>query len=186
MTLYDDLGVTPDADEVTIKKAYRKRAAKAHPDAGGSREEFEKVAQAKLILLDPRRRQRYDSTGEVDAAPDNELSEALNIAVTAIDNVLQVIEQRHADPCEFQILKDARTGLAQAIEMQQNVVRGLDTSIATIKKIASRMKSKLGKLNRFKPVFEARVGDFYRQKAAKTREIQTMKRAYDLLGEHEF
>ena len=81
MSLYSDLGVSPDADESTIKKAYRKCAAKAHPDAGGSREEFEKVAQARLILLDPRRRQRYDATGEADAAPDNELAEVLNVAV---------------------------------------------------------------------------------------------------------
>jgi hypothetical protein len=32
---YDVLGVPSDADEATIRKAYRRVAKKAHPDAGG-------------------------------------------------------------------------------------------------------------------------------------------------------
>jgi curved DNA-binding protein CbpA len=186
VSLYEDLGVSPDADDATIKRAYRKRAAKAHPDAGGSREEFEKVSKAKLILLDPRRRQRYDATGEADAAPDNELAEALNIAVSAIDNVLRVCERRHADPCEFQIVEDALTGLANDIEAQEAHIREIDKMITTLSRIAERMRSKSGKPNRLRPIFEARVGDKQREKAAKKRAIDLMKKAYEVLNEHEF
>ena len=121
MTLYSDLGVTPDADATTIRKAYRKRAAKAHPDAGGSREDFEKLTTAKLILLDPLRRQKYDATGETDASPDNEFAQVLQIAVAAIDGVLRSIESRRGDPCEFQIVKDARQRLKEDIASQESL-----------------------------------------------------------------
>ena len=33
---YDILGVMKDADDNTIKKAFKKAALKAHPDKGGS------------------------------------------------------------------------------------------------------------------------------------------------------
>ena len=35
MTHYDTLGVPKDADAATIKRAFKKKAAKAHPDRGG-------------------------------------------------------------------------------------------------------------------------------------------------------
>lgn len=43
---FDILGVDMDATYEEVKKAYRKKAAKAHPDAGGSHEEMVKVNAA--------------------------------------------------------------------------------------------------------------------------------------------
>jgi curved DNA-binding protein CbpA len=43
---YDVLGVDPDADEATIKAAYKRRVKEAHPDHGGSAEEFQRVRTA--------------------------------------------------------------------------------------------------------------------------------------------
>jgi len=40
------LGVDEDADREEIKRAYRERLTEAHPDGGGSREEFERVRDA--------------------------------------------------------------------------------------------------------------------------------------------
>lgn len=62
--LYDTLGVPKDASEAQVKKAYRKKAAKAHPDAGGDADEFRKLTGAYLVLRDPARRDRYDRTGD--------------------------------------------------------------------------------------------------------------------------
>ncbi len=186
MTLYDDLGVDPSADEAAIKKAYRRRAATAHPDVGGSREEFDKISRAKLILLDPRRRQKYDETGEADVAPDNDLANAVEVAVASVDHVLRAIERKSADFCEFQIIKDAQIGLSQDIKKQQDEIRRLDKTVSDLKKIADRMKSKPGRINRLKPVFLARVGDREREKAAKKHAIEIMEKAYEILGDHEF
>jgi curved DNA-binding protein CbpA len=38
--LYAALGVARDADRADIRRAYRDKARSAHPDAGGSPEEF--------------------------------------------------------------------------------------------------------------------------------------------------
>jgi hypothetical protein len=68
---YQVIGVKENATEEQIKKAYRKKARKLHPDAGGDNEKFLKLQQAYEVLIDPARRRRYDETGEFDEGPVN-------------------------------------------------------------------------------------------------------------------
>jgi DnaJ-class molecular chaperone len=67
--LYEQLGVTRDAGEADIKKAYRKLAKELHPDRNkdnpAASERFSKVTQAYDILTDKDKRARYDR-GEID------------------------------------------------------------------------------------------------------------------------
>lgn len=62
---YKILGVTKDADEKDIKKAYRKLAVIHHPDKNPGDEQaearFKDVAEAYETLMDPQKRARYDS-----------------------------------------------------------------------------------------------------------------------------
>ena len=62
--LYKILGVAEDADEATIKKAYRKLAKQNHPDAtGGDKrktERFKEIGDAYGILGDKQKRSEYD------------------------------------------------------------------------------------------------------------------------------
>ena len=48
---YSILGIDKNFDEVSLKKAYLRKAMKTHPDRGGSSEEFQKVSIAYTILL---------------------------------------------------------------------------------------------------------------------------------------
>jgi len=48
---YNILGIDKNFDEVTLKKAYLRKAMKTHPDRGGTAEEFQKVSIAYTILL---------------------------------------------------------------------------------------------------------------------------------------
>lgn len=58
---YAVLGVTTDATEAQLKRAYRLGSLKAHPDrAGGSTTAFQLVALAFETLSDPEKRQLYD------------------------------------------------------------------------------------------------------------------------------
>lgn len=58
---YEVLGVPRDADDATIKKAYRKAASQHHPDKkGGDAETMKKVNDAYAVLSNPTRRKAFD------------------------------------------------------------------------------------------------------------------------------
>ncbi|KAL3131807.1 hypothetical protein ABBQ38_007523 [Trebouxia sp. C0009 RCD-2024] len=66
---YDLLGVAHDADEPTIKKAYRKQALKWHPDRNPddvekAEKKFREIAAAYEVLADDEKRKLYDQFGE--------------------------------------------------------------------------------------------------------------------------
>lgn len=57
---YALLGVEPDADLDTIKRAYRKKAAESHPDRGGTHRRMLLLNEAWETLSDAGRRRLYD------------------------------------------------------------------------------------------------------------------------------
>lgn len=65
--LYSVLGVARDADEDTIKKAFRKLAVKYHPDKSpgkANEQKFKEINQAYEVLSDKTKRSLYDEFGE--------------------------------------------------------------------------------------------------------------------------
>ena len=70
---YETLGVNRDADEDTIKKAYRKLAMKYHPDRNPdskeSEEKFKEAKEAYEMLSDSQKRGAYDRFGHAGVDP---------------------------------------------------------------------------------------------------------------------
>ena len=70
---YEVLGVSKDSSDVEIKKAYRRKAMKYHPDQNRDNEEaeakFKEVNQAYEILSDEGKRSKYDRFGHAGVDP---------------------------------------------------------------------------------------------------------------------
>jgi molecular chaperone DnaJ len=86
---YELLGVTREASEVEIKKAYRKLAMEYHPDRNstpGAEARFKEITEAYEVLRDPQKRAAYDRYGKAGVGAGAgfnfhhvDLTEALNI-----------------------------------------------------------------------------------------------------------
>ena len=64
---YEVLGVSKDADDAALKKAYRMLAKKYHPDANPGDKQadaaFKEINEAYSVLSDPKKRAQYDQFG---------------------------------------------------------------------------------------------------------------------------
>ena len=63
---YEILGVSRDASQEEIQKAYRKLARKYHPDVNADKdaeEKFKEINEAHEVLKDPDKRSKYDTLG---------------------------------------------------------------------------------------------------------------------------
>ena len=64
---YEVLGVSRDADDATLKKAYKQVAKKYHPDMNPgdaeAEKKFKEASEAYAVLSDPEKRRQYDQFG---------------------------------------------------------------------------------------------------------------------------
>lgn len=184
--LYKMLGVKRGAKRADIRKAYRERARKSHPDTGGSAEQFALVKHAHDVLIDEERRQRYDATGdESGKSADNELAECIQVLSIVFDKVLQQIESRGRDPVNYDLVNDMRIMLGGELDNLKQSRRKLEAQKQKIERMLGRFKIKNGD-NFFENILKDRVRNAEAALLSHERQEKTGKRALGILKGYSF
>lgn len=126
MDYYYILGVEKNADEQTIKKAYKRLAMKHHPDKGGDESKFKEINEAYAILSDPQKKAQYDNpaAGGFGFSHGTQGFDINDVFGTG--SPFDTIFQRHRNQTQMfrtpvQVsLRQAYTGTQQAMELQTN------------------------------------------------------------------
>lgn len=133
---YKILGVSRDADQAEIKKAYRKLVRQYHPDANPGNKEaeehFKKVNEAYEVLGDPQKRAQFDQFGHVGDIPGGSPFEGFggagmgDIFGDIFENIFGGTGRRRADPNAPQKGADLESELVITLE---EAARGIKKSV---------------------------------------------------------
>lgn len=131
---YEILGVSKEATEDEIKRAYRKLALKTHPDKnGGDDTMFKKINLAYETLSDPDKKREYDNPNqmpEFGGFPGGDIFEHLFRGMGGMNINVNINGQRHNGPQRrgnhlHRInvsLRDIHTGLIKTLKLKLNKV----------------------------------------------------------------
>lgn len=101
---YEILGLSNQATEADIKKAYRKLAKEHHPDRGGDELKFKEIQNAYDVLSDSQKRARYDAGEDVDAPQNTREMQARAFLYTLFE---QCIDKYGVSRDPFKIMKES-------------------------------------------------------------------------------
>ena len=135
MDLYQDLGVSKNAPKAEIKKAYRKKAMKLHPDRkGGDPEKFHSIQRAYDVLGDDARRAHYDATGEEGKA-DTQGALIQRLAALFM-HFVETADVDHADIVVLmrEALRDGKNKTLQALQQQHKKIERYERTKKRLKK----------------------------------------------------
>lgn len=137
MNLYEELGVGKDAGKDQIKRAYKRKSKKHHPDVGGDPEQFKQLVVAYKILSDDEKRARYDrgeSTEDITKAAMTEEQEVRGILLRLFGEVIPKVNPDYDD-----VLHHMKTSLKFGIST-------LDSQISEQAKLLQKFESALKRL----------------------------------------
>jgi curved DNA-binding protein CbpA len=140
---YAELDLPRTADTQAVKRAYRKRAKSAHPDAGGTAEAFSRASRAMLILTDPARREKFDRTGDADdVAPDNTIAVAVSIIVGYFDAAVVECVKLGKDACGLDMVGGAREHFKKQILAFENQKVPVQKAANALERVEKRLRSR--------------------------------------------
>lgn len=178
---YETLGVGRDVNPEQIKAAHRKRVRKAHPDAGGNKDEFLAVQRSYEILSDDEARKRFDQTGNTDEPPNIQnraLSELLRLAV------MVVTEAR--DPKTIDLVAAMRKSIQMAMEQQRRNREGALAQVEKFEDAAKRFKIGKGKENPIEVIMRQQVQNARSSVTSCDDMLEMMETALKILADYKY
>lgn len=181
--LYEALGVSPKATPDQIKKAYRKLSKTAHPDAGGTVEQFQKIQEAYANLKDPDKRAYYDRTGKTS---NENIDEARGQALGLLSNLLH--QALNAGDAIFyeDLIAHMRNSVKDNIAKMKEQTKKIDEVSARCKKMQGRFTRKKAQDNPLESFLSGTISMLEMQKLSVSRQCEFHKLALDILSDYEF
>lgn len=181
MNLYDVLGVDKKADGSAIKRAFRRRAQKAHPDRGGSDAEMAAVNRAYGVLSDLTARERYDQHGE---EPEQDPHAAM---LNELGKLIFGIIEAAVNPTACDILDMARGAIKGVIEKNEQGAENYARSAGKLKRAAARLKRKRkGGEDMVLAMLRFRADEYEKGAAVMLRNNDYQRQMLELLAEYEY
>lgn len=143
LNLYEALGVGAKASDAQIIYGFRIKARDCHPDlVDGRREEFDAIALARDVLLDPARRAHYDATGEaVPLQPDKSYVALMTTLSGAFSEVMSRLMQNKQDPAGGDMIGAMRSVLEAQRKNAEAQVQTATECIWRVGRAAGRFRS---------------------------------------------
>lgn len=147
---YEVLGVNEDATEDEIKKAYKTKAKKCHPDiAKDDGEEFKELSWAYELLKDGEMRAHYDQFGmDPNSKESMRLVEIMNALCIVFDEISKSVS---ADELEkFDLIGVMKNGIRLKIEAIEGLINMLSEQKEKIEKFQKIIEERLKRKNKDK------------------------------------
>ena len=187
------LGVDEDADEKTIRKAYRKKAKELHPDRNNGDREKEKAMidlnYAYKLLTDPEAFARFKATGdrpEYDSI-DREALRILNdLASSFIDHMIDgdAFRPSYVNPVE-----KIEKKMTESISEFESKISSSEKRIKKLEKLSEKLKKgfkKAPQINLFLTNVKTRIDALNNEILYFRKQIEIIRRILTFLTEYEY
>lgn len=180
--LYTRLGVLPGATPTQIHRAYRKAAKTAHPDAGGTKEQWSAILEAYETLHDDRRRRIYDETGTIEpGAVDNHYAALLMRLAGAMDQVRDEAAQAGLPFARIDWLPALRRVLSTHIAQCRKGIPQMGDAAREWDVVAKSMKVPDGVVNVLRGLAEGKAAECRRRAGEAESQIREYEEALKLI-----
>lgn len=176
--LYEVLGVPKDASKADIRKAFKKKALKTHPDRpGGSKEQHQQLVRAKLVLEDDASRARYDATGEEQEAGPDPVEKSF----------MQLVRELLArtDIQQDDMVKVGLKVVDDTLKEQHNAVLKMQKEVKNLEKKRGRFVTLVpGAQNAFEDVIAGAVAEIQQRIASQQELMEICKKVRERLQQY--
>lgn len=176
---YEYFGIKKTATKDDIKKAFRKKAKKQHPDVSQESQDFKKSVILYNLLMDDSSRDIYDRTGQFEqkASANIEYSKMTDYFMRACTS---------SDPVYENIIEKAKDMVRGDISLLQNSIKQIEDTKKNFYQVLDRMSTKRPEENILKITIENVVQQNETGKANNEREIKLLEKVLELFEDYEY